>query len=106
MDTVPGLSELLRRKRELLIESDLNRQILRLEVDHLCVRANEIRRGFGWARNAWAWGAPLAGFLFARKFKKAGSAFTKGSFLISAAQAGWKFWQAYRERRAGRDAEG
>lgn len=105
MDTVPGLNALLRRKRELLVESDLNRQILRLEVDHLCLRANEVRRGFGWARNVWAWGAPLAGFLFARKFKKAGGAFAKGSLLIAAAQAGWKFWQAYRERRAGGASE-
>lgn len=105
MDTVPGLSELQRRKRDLLIESDLNRQILRLEVDRLCIRAGEIQRRFGWARNVWAWGAPLAGFLFARKFKKAGGAFAKGSFFITAAQAGWKFWQAYRERRSGGASE-
>lgn len=105
MDTVPGLSELQRRKRDLLIESDLNRQVLRLELDQLCIRAGEIQRGFGWARNVWAWGAPLAGFLFARKFKKAGGAFAKGSFFITAAQAGWKFWQAYRERRSGGASE-
>lgn len=104
MDTVPGLRELEARKRDLLLESDLNRQVLRLEVDQLCLRVGEIQRGFGWARNLWAWGAPLAGFLMARRFKKTGNAFAKGSFLVSAVRTGWKLWQAYRERRAGRDA--
>lgn len=101
MDTVPGLRELEARRRDLLVESDLNRQVLRLECDQLGLRVGEIKRGFGWARNVWAWGAPLAGFLLARRFKKTGNAFAKSSMLISVAKAGWRFWEAWRERRSG-----
>ena len=90
MDTVPGLRELQARKRELLLESELNRQILRLELNQICLRADRFKRGFDWAQNAWTWAAPIAGFLVARKFKTAGSAFAKGSFLITAVQTGWK----------------
>lgn len=106
MDTVPGLRKLEARKRELLLESDLNRQVLRLEVDQLCLRAAEIRRGFGWARAIWTWSGPLAGLLMARRFKKTGGMVAKGSMVMSAVQAGWRLWEAFRERRSNRAPEG
>jgi hypothetical protein len=92
VDTVPGLKELQARKRDLLMESDLNRQILRVEIEKIRLRAEQIRRGYGWAHNVWKWGAPVAGFLLARKFRKTAGAFAKGSLLINAAQAIWRFW--------------
>lgn len=105
MDTVPGIRELEARKRDLLLESDLNRQLLRLECDQLNLRVGEIKRGVGWARNIWAWSAPLAGILLARRFKKTGAAFANSSMLISVARAGWRFWEAWRERRSGSRAD-
>lgn len=100
MDTVPGLKALESRKRDLLVESDLNRQVLRLEVDQLCLRAAEIRRGWGWARSIWVWSGPLVGLLMARRFKKTGGIVAKGSVLLSAFQTGWRLWEAYRQRRS------
>lgn len=104
MDTVPGLRELQERRRELLLESELNRQVLRLEVDQLSIRVGEFQRKFGWAQSAWKWAAPIAGILLARKFKKTGHAFARGSFLITAVQTGWKIWQSLRSNRAESDS--
>ena len=104
MDTVPGLRELEARRRELLLESELNRQVLRLELEQISIRVGEIKQRFGWAQNAWTWAAPIAGILLARKFKKTGHAFAGGSFLITAVQTGWKIWQSFRSKRAESDS--
>lgn len=93
MDTVPGLKELQARKRDLLVESGLNRQVLRVEVERIRFRGEQLRRGYDWAQNLWKWGVPVAGFLLARKFKKTAGAFAKGSVLVSAARAIWRFWE-------------
>lgn len=105
MDTVPGLRELQARRRELLLESELNRQVLRLELEQISIRAGQIKRGFGWAQSAWTWAAPIVGILLARKFKKTGHTFAKGSFLITAVQTGWKVWQSLRKNKAGANPE-
>jgi len=99
VDTVPGLARLQARKRELLLESDLNRQILRVEVGRLTVRAGQLKRGYGVAQNAWKWALPVAGFLFARKLgsKKAGI-FTKSSIIISGLRGAWKLWGIWRQK--------
>ena len=94
MDTVPGLKQLQARKRELLLESDLNRQVWRVEVGRLCLRAEKFQRGFDWASSAWKWAAPVAGFLVARKLKRTAGAFAQGSLLTTALKTAWKFWQA------------
>ena len=101
MDTVPGLRELQARKRELLLESDLNRQVIRLEVDQISIRVGQLQRGLSWVQGAWTWAAPIAGFLLARKFKKTGRSFANGSFLITAIQTGWKLWSTFRQNRSG-----
>jgi len=90
---------LLARKRELLLESELNRQVLRLEVNAISVRARQLQSGFSWARAAWQWAAPVAGFLLARKQGKAARVLSKGSFLLSALRTGWKVWTKMREQR-------
>ena len=66
MDPAPGLSALRDRKRELLVESELNRQLLRVEVGRIRFQTERLKRGYGWAHGAWKWVAPIAGFLFAR----------------------------------------
>jgi hypothetical protein len=96
VDTVPGLKELEARKRDLLLESELNRQTVRLELRTIRLRADQLQRGFGWVQQVWKWGAPLAGFLFARKFQKKAGVFAKGSFVVSAATSLWKAWRAAR----------
>lgn len=104
MDTVPGLAQLQSRKRELLIESELNRRILRLEVGRMAFRAEQFKRGYGWAQSAWKWALPFAGFLLARKFKsKQAGVFAKGSMLVSSLRAAWKIWETLRQKHPGTD---
>ena len=99
MDTVPGLRALQARKRELLLESELNRQLLRVECANLAFHAGRFQRGYGWAQRAWTWAAPLTGFLLARKRGKAAGAFAKSSLLVTALSTGWKLWTAMRSVR-------
>ena len=60
----PGLTELRQRKKELLFESDINRQIVRVEFCQLSLKAAEWRRGLLKARSVYKWLAPLAGVGF------------------------------------------
>ena len=99
MDTLPGLRELQERKRELLLESDLNRQSLRVECGKVRMRLEQFRRGYGIANVAWAWALPVAGLLFARKFKRTAGVVAKGSLLARTVRSLWKAWSFVRARR-------
>lgn len=59
------LGQIQQRKKELLLESDINRQILRVECCQLKMKAVEWKRGILKARTAYHWMAPLAGVGFA-----------------------------------------
>jgi hypothetical protein len=87
------------RKYQLLLESELNRQVLRVECANIGIETGRFRRGYEWAQRAWTWVVPLAGFLLARKERKAAGIFTKGSLLFTALRAGWKIWTAMRGAR-------
>jgi len=100
LDTTPGLKAIQARKHELLLESELNRQVLRVECANIAIEAGRFRRGYEWVQRAWTWAVPLAGFLLARKRKTKGAgAFTKGSLLFTALRGGWKVWTAMRNTR-------
>jgi hypothetical protein len=58
------LKELHDRKQELLLESEINRQIVALEVKQLQLKATEWRHGLAKAGNVYKWVAPLAGVGF------------------------------------------
>ena len=68
------LNALREQKRELLFESEINRQILQLEFGQLNAKAAEWRRGLLKTGAIYKWAAPLAGlglgFLTARKRAK------------------------------------
>ena len=87
------------RRRDLLMESELNRQVLRLELQHLQMRFDKVRDT--WLRNAWRWAAPLAGFFVARKFTKTSGLFARGSLLAMLLGRAWEFWRSRREKPAG-----
>jgi hypothetical protein len=97
VDTVPGLKALQARKRELLLESELNRQVWRVEAGQLRLKVERLQRGYDWAQHAWGWAGPVAGFLLARKFKKTAGAFSGGSILLNALKSAWKFWASRRK---------
>jgi hypothetical protein len=59
------LEELRQRKKELRLESEINRQILRIEAAQLRLAVTEQRRKWTTIGTAYRWIAPLAGVFFA-----------------------------------------
>lgn len=114
------LDELRQRKKELLLESDINRQILRVESAQLQIKAVEWRRGLLKARSVYQWVAPLAGIGFAvygmrkkvlpslaeRKHHRNGNGHDRKSAYMSllgpigaiAARKAFDFWKHSRKR--------
>jgi hypothetical protein len=86
------------QKRELLLESELNRLVLRLECQQMRTRASGLREH--WRQNIWIWAAPVAGFLLARRLTKTSGLFAKGSLLAVALGKLWEFWQQRRQKAA------
>ncbi len=95
MVTLPGIENLQARKRDLLRESELNRQTLQLELEHVRYRVRQWQRSLGWLQTGWKWAAPLAGFFFTRKANKSGGTFAKGSMIFLLVR---KLWEAWREK--------
>jgi hypothetical protein len=112
------LAELRQRKKELLLESDINRQILRVEFAQLKMKAVEWRRGFLKARTAYNFIAPLAGIglaiygvkkklhAHAEHPKHNGHARGKAAYLrllaplgVAAVRKAFDFWKHARKRR-------
>jgi hypothetical protein len=87
------------RKRELLLESDINREVLHLEWCRFEMSLRQTREHL--TRNIWTWAAPVAGFLLARRLKKTTGVFAKGSVVLMALTKLWDFWQARRARAQG-----
>ena len=110
------LAQIAQRKKELLLESDINRQILRVEYCQLKLKATEWKRGLLRARTAYQWIAPLAGVGFAvygmRKKMQAsvkhnGHGRAKSPYMsllapigIAAVRKAFSFWRHARKRGA------
>jgi hypothetical protein len=99
VDTIPGLTESNARKRALVIESELNRQVLRVELGRIRLQTERIKHGYGWAHGGWKWAVPIVGFLLAKKFKQAPGLFAKSSLVMSALGGLWKVWQIARAKK-------
>ncbi|HWN95781.1 MAG TPA: hypothetical protein VNT99_12160 [Methylomirabilota bacterium] len=108
------LAQLQQRKKELLFEGDINRQILRVECCQLKLKATEWKRGLLQARTAYQWMAPLAGVGFAiygmkkklhARVKHNGHGRGKSVYLkllaplgLAAMRKAFSFWQHARKR--------
>ena len=55
------LDDLRARKEELLLESEINRQIISLECSQLRLKAVELRRGITKAGSIYKWVSPIMG---------------------------------------------
>lgn len=114
-----NLEELRQRKKELLLESDINRQIVRIEFAQLRLKAIEWRHGLLKARTAYKWLAPIAGmglafFSMRRKMqahatglKHNGNGRGSAAYLkllapigIAALRKAYGFWRHARKRSA------
>jgi hypothetical protein len=109
-----GLAELRQRKKELLLESDINRQIIRVEVCQLQLKADEWKRSLLKARNILQWVGPVAGAGFGvyamrkrmhAQAKQNGHTRGKSSYLnllaplgIAALRKAYGFWRYARKR--------
>ena len=110
-----GLAELRQRKKELLLESDINRQIIRVEVCQLQIKADEWKRSLLKVRNVLQWVGPIAGagfgiYAMRKKLhaqpngKHDGRARGKSSYLnllapigIAALRKAYGFWRQARK---------
>jgi hypothetical protein len=92
------MNPLEERKRELLVESDINRQVLRLELQQAQLQFDHLRAN--WVRSAWLCAAPIAGYFFARKFTRSAGFLAKSSAVVSLLTRLWEFWQGTRPRPA------
>jgi len=95
------LTKINSHKRALVLESELNRQILRLEFGRIHAQTERLKHSYGWAQGAWKWAIPIAGFLLARKFKRRVASPGKGSLILGSLGAAWKLFQAVRARHSG-----
>ena len=68
MAAVAAVKPIQERKRELLLESDINRQVLQLEIASLQQRLGQIKLGLFHSR--WTYLAPLAALLLTWKFRR------------------------------------
>ena len=109
-----GLAELRQRKKELLLESDINRQIIRVEVCQLQIKADEWKRSLLKARNILQWVGPVAGAGFGifamrkkmhRQLNGKQNGRGKSSYLqllapvgIAALRKAYGFWRYARKR--------
>jgi hypothetical protein len=98
MVAIPGLKELESRKRDLVLESEVNRQLLHLEVTKIRLSFARLRSSFTGGRGLWKWLAPVAGFVVARRFSGGSGVMAKGSMLISLLGSVWKLWNAMKKR--------
>jgi len=93
VDTLKGMSPLQARKRELLLESEMNRQTLRLEFDHVATQVERVRSGWNWLPGGWRWLAPVASLALAWKFRKTAGLFAKGSMWLLLLRKLFEVWQ-------------
>jgi len=111
-----GLAELRQRKKELLLESDINRQIIRVEICQVQLKADEWKRKLLKMQNVLQWVGPIAGAgfgIFAMRkrmhaqtsAKQNGDTRGKSSYLnllaplgIAALRKAYGFWRYARKR--------
>ena len=100
MDTVPGLKALQQRKRDLLLESELNRQVLRLQATELSSHLDRFRGGLTSMRSLWKLAAVAGGVMAASRMTKAAGILGKATSIMGFAGVAWKAWQGWRSSQA------
>jgi hypothetical protein len=69
MDPFQDLKTLQDKKQKLLLECEVNRQVLGLEVEIIRLRIGQWKGGMSTLPDTWKLLAPLSGFLMAGRFK-------------------------------------
>jgi hypothetical protein len=84
MVALQDLRSLAARKQELLLASDIQRQSLQLEWGMIQLRLSQLKRISVRLPALWMVAVPLAGFLMARKLRRATGLLAKGGVLVVA----------------------
>ena len=100
MDTVPGLRSIEQRKRDLVLESELNRQVLRLQAGELYCHLDRFRGGLTSVRSLWKMVAVAGGVMAASRVTKSAGIFGKATSMVGIAGVAWKAWQSWRSAQA------
>jgi uncharacterized membrane protein YebE (DUF533 family) len=96
VDTVPGLRNIEQRKRDLVLESELNRQVLRLQAGELNCHLDRFRGGLISARSLWKLAAMAGGVMAASRVTRSAGILGKATSLMGMAGVAWKAWQSWR----------
>lgn len=96
MDTVPGLRSIDQRKRDLVLESELNRQVLRLQAGELNCHLDRFRGRLTSMRSIWKLAAVAGGVMAASRVTKSAAILGKASSIMGIAGVAWKAWQSWR----------
>jgi len=100
VDTVPGLRSIEQRKRDLLLESELNRQVLRLQAGELNCHLDRFRGGLTSARSLWKMVAVVGGVIAAGRVTKSAGILGIASSIVGITGVAWKAWQSWRSAHA------
>jgi hypothetical protein len=93
------IKELHERKRQLVAESDINRQILRIDYEHASASALWLDKGYQTYRTfqpALRFILPAASFALLRKPRPRRTRWAKGLIAWKLGRRGWKTWRALR----------
>ena len=96
MDTVPGLRTIEQRKRDLVLESELNRQVLRLQAGELNCHLDRFLGGLTSARSLWKLAVVAGGVMAARRVTKSAGILGQATSIVGIAGVAWKAWQRWR----------
>jgi hypothetical protein len=93
------IKELQERKRQLVTESDINRQILMLDYEQASASALWVEKGYQTYRAfqpALKFILPATSFALARKRRDRRTPWAKGLLAWRLCHRGWKTWRALR----------
>lgn len=90
MAAFEGLKLLADRKRQLLLESQIHRQVTTLELEMLKIRLDRARGGLLALPRLWKVALPVAGFILASRLKRGAWFFTKGTVKLMALFKAWR----------------
>lgn len=100
MDTVPGLKNIQERKRDLLLESEMNRQVLHLQAGELGCHLDRFRGGLTSMRSLWKLAVVAGGVLAARRVTKSTGLLGRATSIMGIAGVAWRAWQSWRSGQA------
>jgi hypothetical protein len=90
MAPIENMTPLGQRRQQLLLESELHREVLGMQVDVLRLRLGQVGGGLRQYPGVWKYGLPVLGFLAAWRMKRRVAFLAKGSVGLLALIKAWR----------------